>query len=76
MKLTIQSYLTENKILKSKIQNLQNETLKSSMKADDGLSAYLIKTMSNESAVPPFMKFFSNKNILFHCTSKIRCCIL
>ena len=60
IQVTIQSYRIENKILKSKIQNLQHEISKSSMKFDDGLSADLIKIMSHadKSKVPPFLKFF------------------
>ena len=46
-KVTIQSYRIENKMLKSEIQNFQHEISKSSMKVDDGLSADLIKIMSN-----------------------------
>ena len=47
IKVTIQSYRIENKMLKSEIQNLQHEISKSFMKIDDGLSADLIKIMSN-----------------------------
>ena len=47
IKVTIQSYRIENKMLNSEIQNLQHEISKSSMKVDDGRSANLIKTMSN-----------------------------
>ena len=46
-KVTIQSYRIENKMLKYEIQNLQHKISKSSMKFDDGLSADLIKIMSN-----------------------------
>ena len=47
-------------MLKSEIQNLQHEISKSSMKINDGLSADLIKIMSNadKSEVSPFVKFF------------------
>ena len=50
----------ENKKLKSEVQNLQHEISKSYMKVDDGLSADLIKIMSNadNSELSPFMKFF------------------
>ena len=60
IKVTIQSYRIENKMLKSEIQNLQHEISKSSRKIDNGLSADLIKIMSNadKSEVSPFMKFF------------------
>ena len=60
IKVAIQSYRIENKMLKSEIQNLQNEISKSSMKVDDGLSADLIKIMPNaeKSEVSPLMKFF------------------
>ena len=60
IKVTIQSYRIENKMLKSEIQNLQHEISKSSMKIDDGLSVDLIKIMSNvdKSEVSPFMNFF------------------
>ena len=46
-------------MLKSILQNLQYEISKSSMKVDDGLSADLIKIMSNvdKSEVSPFMQF-------------------
>ena len=47
IKVTIQSYRIENKLLKSEMQNLQHEILKLSMKVDGGLSADLIKIMSN-----------------------------
>ena len=59
IKVAIQSYWIENKILKSKRQNLQHEISKSYMKVDDGLSADLIKIMSSveKSKVSPFMKF-------------------
>ena len=59
IKVTIQSYRIENKMLKSILQNLQYEISKSSMKVDDGLSADLIKIMSNvdKSEVSPFMQF-------------------
>ena len=46
-KVTIQSYRIENKMLKYEIQNFQHKISKSSMKFDDGLSADLIKIMSN-----------------------------
>ena len=46
-------------MLKSHMQNIQHEISKSSVKVDDGLSADLIKIMSNadKSEVSPFMKF-------------------
>ena len=47
IKVTIQSYRIENKLLKSEMQNLQHEILKLSIKVDGGLSADLIKIMSN-----------------------------
>ena len=87
IKVTIQSYPIENKMLKSEIKNLQHEISKSSMKIDDGLSADLIKTMSNadKSEVSPFMKPFREKqqkyiniscktSICYH-PMKICCCI-
>ena len=43
-------------MLKSGIQNIQHEISKSPVKVDDGLSADLIKIMSN-AEVSPFMKF-------------------
>ena len=51
-------------MLKSEIQNLQHKISKSSMKIDDGLSADLIKIMSNveKSDVSPFMKFPGRNN--------------
>ena len=54
IKVAIQSYRNDNKMLKSEIQNLQNERSKSSMKVDDRLSADLIKIMCNakKSEVP------------------------
>ena len=60
IKVTIQSYRIENKMLKSEIQNLQNEISKSSMKVDDGLSADSIKIVSSadRSVVSPFMEYF------------------
>ena len=42
IKVTIHSFQIEKKKLKSEIQSLQQETWKSSMKVDDGLSADLI----------------------------------
>ena len=46
-------------MLKSGMQNIQHEISKSTVKVDDGLSADLIKIMSNadKSEVSPFMKF-------------------
>ena len=60
IKVAIQSCRIENKMLKSESQNLQNEISKSSMKVNDGLSADLIKIMSNAEKleVSPFMNFF------------------
>ena len=60
IKVTIRSHRLENKTLKSEIKNLQHEILKSSMTVDDGLSADLIKIMSNTGKLemPPFMYFF------------------
>ena len=64
-------------MLKSEIQNLQHEISKSSMKVDDGLSADLIKIMSNaeKSEVSPFMKFFweeQKKYLNVSCKTSIR----
>ena len=64
-------------MLKSEIQNLQHEISKSSMRIDDGLSADLIKIMSNadKSEVSPFMKFFweeQQKYINVSCKTSIR----
>ena len=74
IKVAIQSYRIENKMLKSEIQNLQNEISKSSMKVDDGLSADLIKIMSNaeKSEVSPFMKFFWEEQKNVSCKTSIR----
>ena len=77
IKVTIQSYRIENKMLISEIQNLQHEISKSSMRTDDGLSADLIKIMSNadKSEVSPFMKFFweeQQKYINVSCKTSIR----
>ena len=77
IKVAIQSYRIENKMLKSEIQNLQHEISKSSMKVDDGLSADLIKIMSNvdKSEVSPFMKFFweeQQKYLNASCKTSIR----
>ena len=47
IKVIIQSYWIENKMLKSEIENLQHKISKSFMKADDGQSADLVKLMSN-----------------------------
>ena len=76
IKVTIQSYRIENKMLKSEIQNLQHEISKSSMKIDDGLSVDLIKIMSNvdKSEVSPFMNFFweeQQKYINVSCKTSI-----
>ena len=77
IKVTIQSYRIQNKMLKSEIQNLQHEISKSSMKIDDELSADLIKIMSNgdKSQVSPFMKFFweeQQKHINVSCKTSTR----
>ena len=71
IKVTIQSYRIEN------TKNLQQEISKSSMKVDDGLSADLIKIMSNvdKSEVSPFMKFFweeQQKYLNVSCKTSIR----
>ena len=60
IKVTIQSYWIENKMLKSEIPNLQQEISKSSIKVDDGLSADLINIMSSADKleVSPSMIFF------------------
>ena len=47
VKVTIESYQIENKMLKSEIQNNQHKISKSSMKVYDGIIADLIKVMSN-----------------------------
>ena len=65
-------------MLKSEIQNLQHEISKSSMRIDDGLSADLIKIISNsdKSEVSLFMKFFweeQRKYINVSCKTSIRC---
>ena len=72
IKVAIQSYRIENKMLKSQIQNLQHEISKSSMKVDDGLSADLIKIMSNaeKPEVSPFMK--QQKYLNVSCKTSIR----
>ena len=74
IKVAIQSYRIENKMLKSEIQNLQHEISKSSMKVDDGLSADLIKIMSNaeKSEVSPFMKLFWEEQKNVSCKTSIR----
>ena len=77
IKVTIQSYWIENKMLKSEIQNLQHEISKSSMKVDDGRSANLIKTMSNADKleVSLFMKLFweeQEKYLNISCKTWIR----
>ena len=63
-------------MLKPEIQNLQHKISKSSMKIDDGLSADLIKIMSNadKSEVSPFMNFFweeQQKYINVSCKTSI-----
>ena len=72
IKVAFQSYRIENKMLKSQIQNLQHEISKSSMKVDDGLSADLIKIMSNaeKPEVSPFMK--QQKYLNVSCKTSIR----
>ena len=74
IKVAIQSYRIENKMLKSEIQNLQNKISKSSMKVDDGLNADLIKIMSNaeKSEVSPFMKLFWEEQKNVSCKTSIR----
>ena len=62
---------------KSEIENLQDKISKSSMKVDDGLSADLIKIMSNpdKSEVPPLTKFFweeQQKYLNVSCKTSIR----
>ena len=76
IKVTIQSYQIESEILKSEIQILQHKISKSSMKTDDGLSADLIKIVSNadKSEVSPFIKFFweeQQKYINVSCKTSI-----
>ena len=87
IKVTIQSYRIANKMLKSEIRNLHHNIPKSSMKVDDGLTADLIKIMSNvdKSEVSPFMKFFWEEqqkylNVSFKTSIRyhamiIRCCL-
>ena len=71
IKVAIQSYWIENKMLKSKRQNLQQEISKSYMKVDDGLSTDLIKIMSNvEKSSVPFHE------ILLEGITKILKCFL
>ena len=77
IKVTIQSYRIENKILKSEIQDFQHEISKSSMKVDDGLSPDLIKTMSSvdKSEKSPFIKYFreeQQKYLNVSCKISIR----
>ena len=60
IKVTIQSYRLENKMLRTEIKKLQDEISKSSIKIDEELNADLVSIMSNanQSKVSPFMKFF------------------
>ena len=64
-------------MLKPEIQILQHKILKSSVKVDDGLSADLIKIMSNadKSEVSPFMKSSweeQQKYLNIFCKTSIR----
>ena len=56
-------------MLKSEIQNLQQEISKSYMKGDDGLSADLIKIMSNnrQIRIGPFHGIFLGETRMFEC---------
>ena len=64
-------------MLKSGMQNIQHEISKSPVKVDDGLSADLIKIMSNadKSEVSPFMKSSweeQQKYLNISCKTSIR----
>ena len=60
LKLTIQNYRLENKVLKAEIDDMKRELLTKSRPIDDELSKNLISIMSNvdKDEIPPFMKFF------------------
>ena len=60
IKLTIQNYRIENKVLKHDLTQLREELEKSSIKTSDTLNNDLTSIVSNAdpSKVSPFMKFF------------------
>ena len=60
LKLTIQSFRIENKELKEKVMELQQELSKSSFKVSENLGEDLTSIMAgvDQRDIPPFMKFF------------------
>ena len=60
LKLTIQNYRSENKVLKAEIDDMKREILTKSRPIDDELSKDFISIMSNvdKDEIPPFMIFF------------------
>ena len=60
LKLTIQNYRLENKVLKAEIDDMKREILTKSKPIDDELSKDFISIMSNvdKDEIPPFMIFF------------------
>ena len=60
LKLIIQSFRIENKELKEKVMELQQELSKSSLKVSENLGEDLTSTMAgaDQRDIPPFMKFF------------------
>ena len=60
LKLTIQSFRIENKELKEKVMELQQELSKSSLKVSENLGEDLTSIMAgaDQRDIPPFMKFF------------------
>ena len=60
LKLTIQSFRIENRELKEKVMELQQELSKSSLKVSENLGEDLNSIMAgaDQRDIPPFMKFF------------------
>ena len=63
LKLTIQSFIIENKQLKEKGMELQQELSESSLKVSKNLGEDLTSIMAgaDQRDIPPFMTFFSEK---------------
>ena len=62
LKLTIQSFRIENKVLKEKVMELQQELSKLSLKVSENLGEDLTSIMAsaNQGDIPPFIFFGKN----------------
>ena len=72
LKLTMQNYRIENKTLKAEIQQLQKEISKSSLPINAELNDDFISIIQNtdQSKIPPFMKFFWEEQQKYISSSK------